>query len=62
MGRPRKNVKQTVKIMDENDQIVEVAEVGIPGLFQPQQWDIEEEFQNNEALREHRLARDTSIW
>jgi len=48
--------------MDENDQIVEVAEVGIPGLFQPQQWDIEEEFQNNEALREHRLARDTSIW
>jgi hypothetical protein len=26
---------------------------GVPGLFHPQEWDIEEEFQNNEALRDH---------
>jgi len=54
MGRPRKN--QTVKVVNENDEVVEVAEVGIPGLFQPQQCDISEEMQGNEAFLQY--ARD----
>lgn len=53
MGRPRKNQTATVRVTDENDQVVEVSEVGVPGLFPVQQCDIDEEFQNNEALREY---------
>ena len=43
----------TARVVDENDQVVEVSEVGVPGLFPVQQWDIDEEFQNNEALRQY---------
>ena len=52
MAKPRKN-PITARVLDENDQVIEVAEVGIPGLFQPQDCDIAEEFSNNEALREY---------
>lgn len=41
-------------VLDEEGNKQEVTEVGVPGLFQPQKWDIDEEFGNNEALREHR--------
>lgn len=37
-------------ILDENDQIVTTEEVGVPTLFQPTDWDVAEELQNNEAL------------
>jgi len=52
MARPRKN-PNTARVLDENDQVIEVAEVGLPGLFQPQGCDIAEEMLNNEALREY---------
>ncbi len=26
--------------------------LGVPGLFKPQPWDIEDEFKNNDAFRE----------
>lgn len=38
-------------VVHEVDQ--EAQCVGIPGLFQPQQCDIDEILENNEALREH---------
>jgi hypothetical protein len=50
---PKTNKIQTAKVIDENDQVIEASEVGVPGLFQPQRWDIEEELHNNEALREY---------
>ncbi len=58
MGRPKK--PKTVKVVDENDQVVEVTEVGVPGLFNPQECDIQEEINPsiNEAFREYLLDRD----
>jgi hypothetical protein len=56
MGRQRKNITGTRTIRVDG-QILEVDENGaveMPGLFQPQDCDIAEEFQNNEALREFR--------
>lgn len=41
-----------VTVINEDGVKEQVSEVGVPGLFQPQRWDIEEEFSNNEALRE----------
>lgn len=32
---------------------VEEEDAGIPILFEPQEWDIEEELMDNEAFREH---------
>ena len=52
MGRPRKN--KVVVVTSENGELMEENTVGIPGLFQPGQWDIDEEFGNNEALRQLR--------
>jgi len=43
---------KTIRILDENDRIVETDMVGIPTVFQPGEWDIAEELENNEALRE----------
>lgn len=48
--------KPTTIVLDEEGNKTEVTEVGVPGLFQPQRWDIDEEFLNNEALREHRKS------
>ena len=47
-GRPRKNPLP---------EPVEIQEVGVPGLFQPQDWDVEEEMANNDALREFERER-----
>ena len=44
---------KTVKIVNEYDQVVDSADVGLPGLFHPQDCDIADEFANNEALREY---------
>lgn len=49
-----KKPNTTMVILDEDGKKQSVTEVGVPGLFQPQRCDIEEEFQNNEALRELR--------
>jgi hypothetical protein len=49
----RKDKKRMVKVLDCNDGVIEVDEVGIPTLFQPNDWDIAEELENNEALREY---------
>lgn len=43
-----------VKELNHDDEIVEMDDAGIPGLFQPQQCDIDEILENNEAFREHR--------
>lgn len=51
MGRPRKNKKVTASKKPER-QNEEVADVGVPGLFAPQEWDIQEELMGNEALME----------
>lgn len=32
----------------------ESKDAGVPGLFQPQEWDIAEELQGNEALLDYR--------
>lgn len=49
----KKLSRKTMRILDENDELKEVDEVGTPMLFSPQRWDLEEELQDNEALREH---------
>jgi hypothetical protein len=54
MGRPKKIKHPTMKVINDNDEIVEVCEAGVPGLFQPQQCDIDDEIGNSEALREYR--------
>lgn len=46
MGRPKK-IKEEKKITAPEDE-----GVGVPGLFPVGQWDIDEELQGNEALRE----------
>lgn len=51
---PKAKKPNTMVILDEDGKKQSVTEVGVPGLFQPQRCDIEEEFQNNEALRELR--------
>jgi len=48
------NSKNTCRIINDEGQVQEVSEVGVPGLFQPQACDIAEELHNNEALREYR--------
>lgn len=53
MGRKRKIKEQVVSVMNELGEIQEVSEVGVPGLFSPQEWDIQEELANNEALRDY---------
>lgn len=53
MPNKKSKLKKTVKIIDDQDRITETEEVGVPTLFQPGDWDIAEEMQNNEALREH---------
>lgn len=42
--------KPPAKVIDEQ---IETEGVGIPTLFQPGEWDQQEELENNEALREH---------
>lgn len=49
-----KTGKRKIKVLDVNDRIIEVEESGLPTLFQPHNWDIMEELENNEALREYR--------
>lgn len=62
MGRPRKiKPQKTVRIVNEEGQVQEVTEVGVPGLFQPQDCDIQEEFGNNEALREYQREQSDSF-
>ena len=61
MGRSRKNKQDTILIRDGDGQITEVSDVGVPGLFPPGQWDIDEEFQNNEALRELRREQQADF-
>ena len=51
--------KRTMRVLDDTaERCVEVSEGGVPGLFQPGEWDINEELQCNEALRE-RQRNDT---
>lgn len=45
--------RSTARILDENDQVVEVTEVGVPGLFQPGEWDIQEEVRDMDSFREY---------
>ena len=49
MGRPKKN--KPVVLPDEQD---ETQTKGVPGLFQPGEWDVAEEMSNNEALLDYR--------
>ena len=48
----KRTKEKTVRVLDEFDKIIEVTEVGVLGLFQPGEWDINEELENNEALRD----------
>ena len=61
MGRPRKNQKATAKVVDENNQVVEVSEVGVPGLFPVQESDIAEEMQCNEAFMEYQREQQMAF-
>jgi hypothetical protein len=52
---PRKAKKSnTLLEYDEEGNLIEVSDARLPGLIQPQQWDIEEEFNASisEALRQ----------
>jgi hypothetical protein len=58
MARPKKNPDiQTVQVDGIAREVDASGNVEVLGLFPVQQWDIDEEFSNNEALREYR--RDT---
>ena len=59
MARPKKNKVVTTRVVDENDQVIEVSEVGVPGLFPAHQWDIDEEMANNEALRDYQREQQS---
>lgn len=52
---------QTTKILNDQGQVVDSEDVGVPGLFAPGQWDIDEEMLNNEALREHRREQEPEL-
>ncbi len=56
----KKKVK-TVKVLNEQNQVVEAEDVGVPGLFAPGQWDIDEEMMNNDALREYRREQERDL-
>jgi hypothetical protein len=51
-------VPRTVQIEGQVLEVDSSGNVDVLGLFQPQECDIAEEFQNNEALREYQ--RDTN--
>lgn len=56
MGRPKKNksaVPKTALEINEDGEIREVTEVGVKGLLPAQDWDIAEELEGNEALRDY---------
>jgi len=53
--------KKTTKILNEHGQVVDSEDVGVPGLFPPGQWDIDEEMLNNDALREHRREQEPEL-
>lgn len=54
MPRPKKSFTQPKRILeyDNDGELVEKDDCRLPGLIHPQQWDIEEEFQSSEALRD----------
>ena len=52
---------QTTKIINDQGQVIDSEDVGIPGLFPVGQWDIDEEMLNNEALREHRREQERDL-
>jgi hypothetical protein len=53
MGRPKK-----IKTVAPDEGQIMDADKGVPGMFQPQEWDIAEEMQGNEALLEYRRESD----
>lgn len=53
--------KKTTKIFNDQGQVIDSEDVGVPGLFVPGQWDIDEEMMNNEALREHRREQERDL-
>jgi len=57
MGRPRKNKNVEVNEFGEIIGSIDAENVGIMGLFQPQECDIIDEMQTNEALRQYRLEK-----
>ena len=52
---------QTTKILNDQGQVIDSEDVGIPGLFPVGQWDIDEEMANNDALREHRREQERDL-
>jgi len=53
--------KKTTKILNDQGQVIDSEDVGVPGLFPPGQWDIDEEMLNNDALREHRREQERDL-
>ena len=53
--------KKMVKEMDDQDCMVDKPDAGVPGLFQPSEFDIAEELQGNEALWEHRRGQISDL-
>ena len=52
---------QTTKILNDQGQVIDSEDVGIPGLVPVGQWDIDEEMANNDALREHRREQERDL-
>lgn len=62
MGRPRKiKSPQTTLITNEDGQVQEVTEVGVPGLFQPQDCDVQEEVSDMDSYREYQREQSSSF-
>lgn len=50
------------RVTDEEGNVTEVPEVGVPGLFLPQDVDIDEEFEGNEAFHLYQKEQEDDVW
>lgn len=51
---PKKQIeKRKVKVLDDEDNIIETSEVGLPGVIRPGEWDLEEELSGMDSFREY---------
>jgi len=61
MARPKKQIeKRKVKILDDEDNVIETSEVGLPGVIRPGILDIEEELSGMDSFREYLRTEDFS--
>jgi hypothetical protein len=57
--KPKK--KHSVKVLDEQDNIVEVADAGVPGLFKPTDCDVMDELSRMDSFMEEMRDRNSQF-